>query len=551
MSDTPTTTIYPAATIRTVDDTCPVAQAVAIDHDGRIAGVGDLDDLTEQFPSAAIDRRYEHSVIVPGFVEAHCHVLEGALWAFPYIGYFGRTAPDGSYWPGLTSLDAAIEKLAELEAAMPAGTEPLVAWGFDPIYLDDDRLVASHLDRVSTNRPILVFHASGHLATVNTAMLELEGIGRHFAFEGVPLDADGMPTGELQEPAAMALAMTGFRPILKAFGDPDAIRRLGASARRAGCTTVTELGASRLDQEAVVENWETVVGDPEFPARVVVLQNPTNLGGSIEDTIGMLRDLADRSTDKLRMGSVKMLLDGSIQGFTARLNPPGYLGDRPNGIWLVTPERFADLFRALHRARINVHVHCNGDQAVDLFLDTLEPIVADDPEWPDHRHTVQHCQMTTRAQYDRMAAIGVNANLFTNHIYFWGDQHRDLTVGPERAALMDACAMADAARVRYSIHSDASVTPLGHLMTMWCAVNRLTATGDTLGPDQRISAERALRAATIDAAHQLHIDDDVGSITIGKQADLTILDADPIAVDPVAIKDISVLGTMLAGVPTA
>ena len=433
---------------------------------------------------------------------------------------------------------------------MGAGIRPLVAWGFDPIYLDDDRLAATHLDQVSMERPILVFHASGHLATVNTAMLELEGIGQGFDFEGVPLDENNMPTGELQEPPAMALAMTGFRPIIDAMSDTESIRRLGASARRSGCTTVTELGATRLDLPDVVDRWQDAVNDPSFPARVVVMQNPGSAGGPLEETIELLDALRNRSTEKLRLGSVKLLLDGSIQGFTARLNPPGYIGDRPNGIWLMTPQRFAELFGALHQAEINVHVHCNGDQAVDLFLDTLEPIVAAG-DWADHRHTVQHCQMTTPAQYARLAAIGANANLFTNHIYFWGDQHRDITVGAERAAWMDACAMADEAGVRYAIHSDASVTPLGHLMTMWCAVNRQTSTGKILGADQRISAERALRAATVDAAHQLHIDDEVGSIEVGKRADFAILAADPVEVDPISIKDIEVLGTVLSGVPTA
>lgn len=349
----------------------------------------------------------------------------------------------------------------------------------------------------------------------------------------------------------MAHAMSGFRPIIEAMSDPDSIRRLGASARRAGCTTVTELGAARLDQPHITADWLATVDDPSFPVRMVVMQNPANTHGPVADSVDLLKRLAAMSTDKLRLGAVKLLLDGSIQGFTARLNPPGYVGDRPNGIWLITPERFSELFTALHTARINVHVHCNGDQAVDLFLDTLEPIVAADDGWPDHRHTVQHCQLTTPDQYRRMATIGVNANLFTNHIYFWGDQHRELTVGAERAAWMDACAMADAAGVRYSIHSDASVTPLGHLMTMWCAVNRRTATGHVLGAEQCVSAERALRAATLDAAHQLHIDDEVGSIEVGKWADFVILAEDPVEVDPLAIKDIAVLGTVLAGVPTA
>ncbi len=431
-------TIYLAATVRTVNPTQPVAEAVAVDDDGRIAGVGALADLHQSFPGAEIDRRFADAVILPGFVEAHCHVLEGALWGFPYLGSFDRVAPDGSHWPGLTTLDAVIQRLIEIEHTMPPGNEPLVAWGFDPIHLDDERLVASHLDQVSADRPIFVFHASGHLATVNSAMLEHEGIGPGIDFEGIPVDADGIPIGELQEPAAMAHAMSGFRPIIDAMSDPDSIRRLGASARRAGCTTVTELGAARLDQPHITADWLATVNDPAFPARMVVMQNPASDQGPVAGSIDLLKRLAAMSTDKLRLGSVKLLLDGSIQGFTARLNPPGYVGDRPNGIWLITPERFSDLFTALHTARINVHVHCNGDQAVDLFLDTLEPIVAADDGWPDHRHTVQHCQLTTPEQYERMAAIGVNANLFTNHIYFWGDQHRELTVGAERAA-SDGC----------------------------------------------------------------------------------------------------------------
>ncbi len=99
-------TIYRAATVRTVDPEQPTAEAVAVDSDGMIVGVGTVDELTGSFAEAAIDHRYADAVIVPGFVEAHCHVMEGAMWAFPYVGFFGRTAPDGESWPGLTSLDA-------------------------------------------------------------------------------------------------------------------------------------------------------------------------------------------------------------------------------------------------------------------------------------------------------------------------------------------------------------------------------------------------------------------------------------------------------------
>ena len=267
-----------------------------------------------------------------------------------------------------------------------------------------------------------------------------------------------------------------------------------------------------------------------------------------------MHGLRDQSTDRVRFGTVKMVLDGSIQGFTARLNPPGYLPDpdgneRPNGIWLLAPEQYAEWFEGFHRNHVTVHTHVNGDEAVDLLLGTAETAISKHA-WLDHRHTAQHTQLTTSAQYRRMAALGMNANIFSNHIFYWGDQHRDITVGPDRAARMDACATADREGVRYSFHSDASVTPLGSLHTMWCAVNRVTASGEVLGPDERIGVDRALRAVTIDAAHQLRLDHEIGSIEAGKRADFVALGDDPCEVDPMALKDVRVVSTVLGGRPT-
>ena len=98
-----------------------------------------------------------------------------------------------------------------------------------------------------------------------------------------------------------------------------------------------------------------------------------------------------------------------------------------------------------------------------------------------------------------------------------------------------------------AFHSDASVTPLGSLHTMWCAVNRVTASGDVLGPNERIGVDRALRAITVDAAHQLRMDHEIGSIEAGKLADFVALADDPTEVDPMALKDIDVVATVLGG----
>jgi predicted amidohydrolase YtcJ len=280
----------------------------------------------------------------------------------------------------------------------------------------------------------------------------------------------------------------------------------------------------------------------------------STMGGGAEpsELASLGVELRDTQSDKLKFGIVKLLLDGSIQGFTARVSWPHYInppeGHPGNGLWLIAPDQMADLVSKFHDAGLTVHCHCNGDEATEVFVDAVEAALERHPRW-DHRHTVQHCQLTTPAQYKRMAKLGMQANIFSNHIYYWGDQHRDVTVGPDRAAGMDACATAEREGVRFSIHSDAPITPLGHLHTAWCAVNRVTASGQVLGPDERISVQTAMKAITIDAAFQLKLDHELGSIEAGKYADFAVLEQDPFEVDPMTLKDIKVWGTVLGGVP--
>ena len=120
-------------------------------------------------------------------------------------------------------------------------------------------------------------------------------------------------------------------------------------------------------------------------------------------------------------------------------------------------------------------------------------------------------------------------------------------MGPERANQLEPCASALREGVQFSFHSDAGVTPLGSLHTMWCAVNRMTPSGRVLGEVEKISAGEALKSVTVDAAYQLHMDDEVGSIEAGKRADFAVLEDCPLEVDPMAIRDIGVWGTVLGG----
>ena len=162
---------------------------------------------------------------------------------------------------------------------------------------------------------------------------------------------------------------------------------------------------------------------------------------------------------------------------------------------------------------------------------------------------MQHCQLTTAAQYRRMARLGMCANIFANHLWFWGDEHHDMTVGPERARRMEAAATADARACRSPCTAMRTSHRSGSCTSMWCAVNRITPSGRVLGQHERISPASALRAVTLGSAHQLHLDGEFGTIECGKAADLTILDDDPLAVDPLAIRDIGVWGTVVGGIP--
>ena len=540
-------TIFTAKKIITMNPVRPEATAVAV-RDSRILGVGTIDEL-KGWGDYTLDETFRDKILTPGLIEAHSHTFGGKLWMYPYIGYFDRYGPDGKLWKGCTSFDAVISRLKEIEAEMTDPEETMIVWGLDPLYFEGDRLMATHLDQVSDTRPIFVLHASGHLAVVNSALMKNQGIDESTDVEGVPKGSDGKPLGELQEPVAISLAGDILTNLFRSNRDPEVWKNNAKLALNAGCTTVTDLGFVGLDDEAV-KILHSIIDDSEFPVRVSVLYGAfmTEADADIEQMAEQAAELGKQSSDKLRLGVVKVLLDGSIQGYTARLRSPGYIGRSENGIWLVPPEKFKDIVLPFHKKGLTIHCHCNGDEAVDVFLDTVEQLQAEAP-WPDHRHTVQHCQLTTIDQYERMAAMGMCANIFSNHIFYWGDQHYQNTVGPDRAQRMEACATAKKLGIHFALHSDSPVTPFGQLHVAWCAVNRLTATGRTLGEYEKLSVYDALYAVTLDAAYTLKLDHDIGSIEPGKLADFTVLEEDPFEIDPVKLKDIPVWGTVLGGKP--
>jgi len=537
----PSTVMYPERRIITMSAHEPFATHVAV-RDGRVLGVGSLEEL-EGWGPYTLDRRFEQLVLMPGFVEGHSHAYEGGVWNFPYVGFFDRRSPDGAISPGLKNIDAVVARLREIEREMKTGDGPLLAWGFDPIYFGGRRMNVGDLDQVSTGRPVLLIHSNFHVLNVNSPVLRKAGIDHATNVHGIVKDETGQPTGELQEIAAkyMAYRASGIN-LAAVLSDEAAVWRFARVAQLAGVTTATDLHNELPD--STVSGYLEASARDDFPIRLLPAFGVATI--PIEDGVRKLRALVPRNNDRLRFGLVKIVTDGSIQGLSARMRWPGYYNGLPNGVWNIGPDEIDRLLQAYHDAGFQVHIHTNGDEASEVALAAVERALVRTPRW-DHRHTLQHCQMADASQFRRMAALGMCVNLFANHLFYWGDIHYAQTLGPERANRMDACATALRTGVPFAIHCDAPVTPIGPLFTAWCAVNRLTASGRTLGESEKISVADALRAVTLGAAYTLKLDHEVGSIEAGKRADFAVLHDDPLEVAPGALKDVRVWGTVLGG----
>ena len=535
-------TVFQVKKILTMNPSKPTATHVAVNED-KIIAVGSLEDVAAWGPYK-LNETFLDKVFMPGFVEGHSHSMEGTFWKKTYCGYFNRKDPNGQLWEGSQTLDSLVKRLKEEEQKLLEPEAPLSGWGVDPIYFGEEKINRQLLDKVSKERPIGLLNASGHIMYVNTKALELGGLARAgINHPGIPLDDEGLPAGELRGPEAMVPLSVHVglgKDLLNA--DEDGVRGFARLCVRAGVTTATDL--ANLLSDETVEMLTRVTSESKFPARIVPLR--LFQGVTPGDLVGHIKKLKEMSTDLLRLGRIKVVVDGSIQGFTARLKWPGYFNGSPQGLWYVSPDQLREVIELTLKENIQIHTHTNGDQATELVLDTLENALLKCPS-NDHRFTLQHCQLANSSQFRRMEKLGLCVNLFANHLYYWGEEHYGKTVGPERAERMNSCKTALDNNVPLAIHSDAPVTPLGPLFTAWCAINRQTISGRILGESERISIDQALRAITLGAAYTLKLDSEIGSIEVGKKADFAVLEDDPYDVSPENIKDIKVWGTVQSG----
>lgn len=194
---------------------------------------------------------------------------------------------------------------------------------------------------------------------------------------------------------------------------------------------------------------------------------------------------------------------------------------------------------------VPVLAHANGDAAIELMIDGVEAVVSGAPV-PDHRSVIIHAQLMRKDQLQRVARLGIVSSFYSVHPFFWGDWHR-ISFGEERASYISPARDALDLGVTITIHNDAPVVPPDILRLVEIAVNRETRSGYVLGPDQRISVEEALWAVTGGAAYQYFEEDEKGSLSVGKRADLIVLAASPLAVASGELADIDIVETISRG----
>ncbi|HXY83799.1 MAG TPA: amidohydrolase family protein, partial [Candidatus Saccharimonadales bacterium] len=223
----------------------------------------------------------------------------------------------------------------------------------------------------------------------------------------------------------------------------------------------------------------------------------------------------------------------------------GYL-DGHHGEWILPPDEMERRARLYWNAGYQLHIHVNGDEGLEVVLNTLEKLMRENPR-PDSRSVIVHFANSTEEQVERIARLGAIVSANPYYVTGFSDKYCEIGLGPERADSMVRSASVTNHRIHYSFHSDLPMGPSNPLYLAWCGANRITHSGRVAGPEQRIPIEAALRAITIEAAYSWRKENEIGSIAPGKIANFTILEKDPYSVDPTKLKDIPIWGTVFEG----
>ncbi|MEO6794483.1 MAG: amidohydrolase family protein [Mycobacterium sp.] len=532
--------IFVGGPVVTVTPWAPEAEALAVTG-GRISAVGSREDVLRLRGQGTKVVDLRGRALLPAFVEPHGHPFEmGTMLAPPAIDVRPFTVPTAS---------GVFAKLSDAVIDTPKG-QPILLNGVDPLLQTGlQSFTRTELDKLVPNNPVVIIANSGHAAYGNTAAFTAAGISKNTPN---PIGAqflhgpDGQLTGEVREAAALMALTAPFSGAIMANAG-DNLRWAYAQLARAGIATATEHSYEARSQREV---FAKLAQGPDCAVRVrayeigtpELARDPSNVRGK--------RAGADVLFDKIGM---KLWADGSPwQGnifttfpyLTNATTATMGLGPNHRGGMNYTPEQIQELATAFTDQHWQVSCHVHGDAAVDVVLDAFEKAQVA----PVLRPRLEHVGAMRPDQFVRAAQMGVTPSLFIEHVYFWGDVLVDKLFGPEHGARWMAARSALDAGLRISFHNDGTVTPPDPIGNIATAVNRIAkGSGRVLAPEQRISVDAAIQAQTLNAAWQLRLDTEIGSLETGKYADLVVLSENPRRLPVKELRDVAVEATFLMG----
>ena len=533
--------LYFNGNVITVNNKEEVVQAVAIE-DGKIIKVGTNEEILSLKDNNTEVIDLEGKTMLPGFIDPHGHIVPVAQTLM--IVTLGD----------VTSKEELLARLEEsLKNDPPSGDNWLIGFGYDNTKFEDgEHPTKFDLDKVSTEIPISVSHASGHLASVNSKALELYGyVGEDYEVpEGgvvrtVSPDSKE-PNGVLEENAILdsekkkIVKAPGFEEILKAMVKAQKIyASLGITTTQDA--SVEEANGYNHILGACAQNNMLIID-------VVGLATQPSTKNLMKDEGTPKREYFNH----YKLGGAKTWLDGSPQGFTAWLSKPYYKVPQGQpkdycGYGTQTDEVVTQYFVDCINMNVQVNVHVNGDEACEQFLRCYEKAVEITGHGTELRPVMVHCQALRYDQLDRVKALGAVPTFFCDHVRFWGDLHHDQVFGPERAQNISPIGWALEKGIKFTLHQDPPVKMPNQILAIHNAVNRKTESGRVLGEHQRIPVMEAIKAVTINGAYQYFEEDTKGSIEEGKLADLVILDKDILSIDKEEIETTKVLETIKEG----
>jgi predicted amidohydrolase YtcJ len=508
-------------------------EALAI-GDGKILAAGASSEVSALAGSATRIVDLHGRALFPGFIDPHHHTVVAALVADLLIdvGY-------GAYRSRADALSALTA------AAAKAPPEQWIRAGYYDNLLQGGDLSMSDLDAVSKKHPVFVWYVNGHTAAANAMAFKLakitEDVGELPGGGRFGREPDGKLNGLIYEEPAILRFIAVAAPPMSPELMTNAVIAHAKRAAAAGNTTLHEPGTIKpewVEPLAKLSNTLAVRMSASLPADSIEASKAfASLGPGAK-----ARKFPD---SRFSLYGIKFWADGSMQQQTAALTKP-YVNSTNKGASNLPEAKMAEICRAAKDAGWPILIHCQGDAAIDDALDAIEAAYGANPA--TGLNVVQHATTAREDQLDRMKRLGVEPTFLPDLLFLYGAAYRDQILGPERTKAIAPMGDCVRAGIPFSLHTDAPVSPAGPLRLVQIAVTRRCQIDNSvIGPDQAITVEEALKAITIHAARQIGLENTIGTLEPGKEADLTILEGDPFKTDSDRISAIRVSETWVAG----